>query len=260
MIKFLFWIIIILAIVYGFLWLLRFTVLRFKFKFNESGMWMVFGLPGSGKSTLCAEIVRQVKLWNIGTKLKKRFDQFISCFCNFPVRDALRVSRDMIGCVDFRSLIPGYSSPGDPHAGRALLLLDEASTVYFKRNAMAGRGSGSSKSDPDKFRNEENKFHSMHRHYKTMEIFFAQSWDGVDIRLRELSTDLFYVEPSRIRPFIKIRKIDKIFSISEDHQPIDGYDFVKFSSRYVYAPRAWKLFDTYDAPKLPACVPENWYE
>lgn len=209
--------------------------MRFRFSFSASDMHMYFGLPGSGKSTVCADIVRQI--------LKKKQFKKTKVFCNFPVVGAYNIDRADIGLFDLR----------DQDHDQAVLLLDEASTVYFKRNAVS--------KDPKKqLRDDENKFHSMHRHYKTMEVFFAQSWDGVDLRLRELSTDLFYVQRSRIRGFIKIRRIAKIFAISEDHQPIDGYDFVKFSARYVYAPLAWKLFDTYHCPPLPEKTFEKWQD
>ena len=239
MLKFIFWAFIILLIIYGILFLIRLILLKFHFGFNEADMLMFFGLPGSGKSTVCADIIRQCYL----AKKKKirKIPNDVDVYCNFPVVGAYSLSRDDIGSIDFRC-------SGD----HALLCIDEASTVYFKRNAM-------SKDPKSKFRDAENEFHSMHRHYKTMEVFFAQSWDGVDLRLRELSTGLYYVEPSRIRPFIKIRRIVKIFKINEDSQPVDGYDFAKWSSRYVYSPAAWKLFDTYHAPVLPKIVAASWY-
>lgn len=226
------------AAFFGIIYLHHF-VFRFRFHFCEKDMFMFFGLPGSGKTTVCADIVRQI------LRLKSR----ILAYCNFPVRGAFRVSRSDIGRVNF-------CENGDP----AVLLLDEASTVYFKRSAMNKVKDKKTGQMVNEFSDAENQFHSMHRHYHTMEILFAQSWDGVDLRLRELSTGLFYVEPSRLRNFIKIRKITKIFTIREDdHQPCDGYDFERFSSRYVWAPRCWKMFDTYHAPELPEVVPDPWY-
>ena len=218
-------IILILALVIGFIYFLRFTLLRFKFDFNEKDMLMFFGLPGSGKTTVCADIIRQILTYK---KLKT-----VIPFVNFPMKGAYKIDRDDIGSYDLSQ--PGKDKP--------LILLDEASTVYMKRDAMTRKKDGTLK-----FGEAENKFFSMHRHYHTEVVMFAQSWDGVDLRLRELSTGLFYVEPSRLPGWIKIRKISKIFTIDETHQPIDGYDFVRFSSRYVWARRCWKYFDTYDAP------------
>ena len=216
-------------------------IFRFRFSFCEKDMFMFFGLPGSGKTTVCADIVRQIL---------KKFKSIIA-YCNFPILGAFKCSRDQIGRVNFCT----------SEKPNAVLLLDEASTVYFKRSAMNKVKDKKTGQMVNEFSDAENSFHSMHRHYHTMEILFAQSWDGVDLRLRELSTGLFYVEPSRIRNFIKIRKIVKIFTIrDEDHQPCDGYEFERFSSRYVWAPPCWKMFDTYHAPELPEVVPELWYE
>lgn len=233
---------IILAII-AVLYVLRLTLLRFRFRFNEKDMFMFFGLPGSGKTTVCADIVRQCLT-------DKRLRKCIP-YCNFPVKGAFKCCRSDIGHVDF--VAEGYNS--------AVLLLDEASTVYFKRNATNKIKDKKTGQMVNEFSNAENEFHSMHRHYHTMEVLFAQSWDGVDLRLRELSTGLFYVEPSRLRPFIKIRTITKIFTIrEEDHQPCDGYEFERFSSRYVWAPRCWKMFDTYHAPELEKIDPDSWYD
>lgn len=209
-----------------FIFVHHFFIARFKFKFNASAMYMFFGLPGSGKSTVCAEIVRQIM---IRASLKN-----INVYCNFPVTGSLEINRDEIGCYELR----------DELHPKSVLLVDEASTVYWKRDSV------SRDSKKRNFTEDSNKFFSLHRHYLNMPIFFAQSWDGVDIRIRELSTKLFYVEHSRIKNFIKIRQIAKIFTIDENHQPSDGYDFVKFSSRYVWAPRCWKMFDSYIAPDL----------
>ena len=233
---------IIVTLVIVFLYIWRLTVIRFKFNFNEKDMFMFFGLPGSGKTTVCADMVRQINK-------KKSLSRCIA-YCNFPVKGAAKLSRSDIGQIDFRS--DGKDRP--------VLLLDEASTVYFKRNAMNKVKDKTGKL-VNEFSDAENQFHSMHRHYHTMEIFFAQSWDGVDLRLRELSTGLFYVERSRLPYLIKIREISKIFTIrDDDHQPCDGYEFSRFSKRYVFAPICWKLFDTYHAPDLPVQIPQYWYD
>lgn len=234
-----------IAFIFGLIYFHHLVLFRFRFRFGEKQMYMYFGLPGSGKTTVCADIVRQI------TNAKKGILSKIIPYCNFPVVGAYKLDRQDIGAVDFRN----EDKP------LALLCIDEASTVYFKRNATLKVKDKTSGQMRNAFSDAENIFHSMHRHYKTMEVLFAQSWDGVDLRLRELSTGLFYVEPSRLRNIIKIRKIVKIFTIREDdHQPCDGYEFERFSSRYVWAPSAWKLFDTYDAPPLPEISPERWYE
>lgn len=222
-------ILILLVVVYAFLWLTHFFILKYRFQFKEDDVTMVFGLPGSGKTTLCADIARQMYL-------NKR-ECNTAVLCNFPLHHTFKVTRNDIGKFDVRGT--DYD--------KALILIDEGSVIYNKRLWK------------DSFLQEENSFHSMHRHYKTQEVVFAQSWDGVDSRMRELTSNLLYVSKARIRPFIKVRRIAKDFDII-DKVPLDGYTFEKWSTRYVFAPRAWKLFDTYDAPPLPPLKLHGWYK
>lgn len=236
MLKLIFLAVLIIGLIYVF----RLTVLRFKFRFNEKDMLMFFGLPGSGKTTVCADIVRQCEC--------DKHLKHVVPYCNFPMVGAYRVERSEIGVYDL--------SVGDRVP---LVLLDEASTVYYKRNATLKVKNKVTGQMENSFSDTENRFYSMHRHYHTEIVMFAQSWDGVDLRLRELSTGLYYVEPSRMPGLIKIRKISKIFTIDERNQPTDGYEFQKFSKRYVLARRCWKYFDTYDAPALQEFEPELWF-
>lgn len=223
---------IFLCILNAFIFIWHFFIFRYRFQFHDSDLFMFFGLPGSGKSTVCADIVRQ-------GITKKKFKN-IGFFSNFPITGAYELHRDDLGKYDLRT----SKKP------KSVALIDEASTVYWKRESIQKGNKNPA------FNADSNIFFSMHRHMQAMPIFFAQSWDGVDIRIRELSTKLFYVEHSRIRGFIKIRQIAKIFTINEEHQPSDGYDFVKFSSRYVYAPITWKMFDSYNSPPLEK---KNWH-
>lgn len=192
---------------------LFFILRRFIFRFDKidgSQFWVFFGLPGSGKTTILAEICRQCIL------------RHMRCMSNVPITGVEKVERGDLGKFQIENCV---------------LLFDEASIDYFKRDFKA-------------FTKEENTFHSLHRHYNVHEIFFAQTWDGMDLRLRELNTKLFFVTKL---PFgiIRIQRIAKAFKIDEDGQPMDGYEFVPFSSKFVFARKAWKLFDTLDAPKLP---------
>lgn len=230
----LFTIVIIIAVVYGFIWITHFTIFRFKFKFDEEHIDMFFGLPGSGKTTVLADIIRQ-SLY----KIKKN----ISVYCNMPVRGANIVQRSDIGKYDFRQ-------QGDD---AALLLLDEGQTIYNCRNAM-------SKKESERLSADEVSFFCMHRHYKTMMCCFSQGFEDMDKIIRNRTTKLYYVEKSRIRPFIRIRTISKIIAIDDIQKQIcEGFEFEKWSTRYVYGRRVWKMFDTYDAPELPRISPYKWY-
>lgn len=231
---FLIYLIIIFFVIYGFLWITHLTIFRFKFKFDEEAIHMFFGLPGSGKTTVLADIVRQACF-----KLKKK----ISVYCNFPIRFCMKLKRTDIGNYDFRQ-------PGDD---AALILLDEGQTEYNCRNAM-------SKKESVRMSDAEVQFFCMHRHYKTMLCCFSQGFEDMDKIIRNRTSRLYFVEKSRIRPFIRIRTISKMVHIDDlQKQIIEGFEFEKWSTRYVYGRRVWKYFDTYDAPELPIMKAEKWY-
>lgn len=196
------------------IWLLK---RRFVFIPDASQFSLFFGLPGSGKSTVLAYIA-----WMC---LKRK-----SCtvLCNVPIKGTLKLSRSDLGVYDISTDAFGTDE--------CVVIFDEASIDYFKR-------------DFDSFSKEENKFHSLHRHAGVHEVFACQTWDGMDKRLRELNTKLYFVDKWYFN-LIRIRTIAKDFDI-QDKQPLDGYEFEKFSSKFVYAPKVWKLFDSFDKSNLP---------
>ena len=197
----------------------------FRFHASAKHFDLYFGLPGSGKTTVLAEIARQ------NSKNKK-----VVTLCNVPITGTYEVSRDDLGKFDISSSAFGVDD--------VVILYDECSLDYFKRAY-------------EDFSKRENTFHSMHRHVKVHEVFACQSWDGMDKRLRELNTRLYYVDRWYFN-LIRIRRIEKDFTIDDEtHKPTEGYEFVKFSSRFVYAPRVWHMFDSFDTSMLPK-TPKKW--
>ncbi len=100
------------------------------------------------------------------------------------------------------------------------------------------------------------------RHYGVDADFLSQSWDDIDITIRRLADEIWYLK--KVGPFTVVRRIFKRIQVNEEtHQIEDGYflrkffgiilDFLLGSSsfkiflRYPY----YKFFDTYDAPKVP---------
>lgn len=188
--------------------------------FNEKAFHLYFGLPGCGKTTALTYMFLLFR--------KRPLD----IFTNVKLAGAYKLSRSDIGKYDLHV----------DHKN-SVVLVDEASTLYFKRNFSA-------------FSNEENTFHSEHRHHHVMECFFCQTWDGIDLRLRELNSHLFYVSSKDypiIGKVIFIRRIAKAFAISNEGDPKDSYEFVKFSTRWFLARPVFKWFDTYELSQpLPA--------
>lgn len=209
-------------------------ILSYRFVFNEEDIVMFFGLPGSGKTTVLADIIRQTKKSSVPR----------SVYCNFPIRGALQISRQDIGPYELRQ-------PGDEGA---LLLLDEGQTIYNCRNAM-------SKKESERLSAAEIEFFCMHRHRKTMLCCFSQGFEDLDKVIRNRQSKLYYVEKSRFKPFIRIRQISKIIHIDDlQKQIVEGFEFEKFSTRYVYGKRVWHMFDTYAASPLPVISPRFWFD
>lgn len=225
------WIILILLFLFGD-WKLRLIMIgivalliwitHWRPQFDEKAFHLYFGLPGCGKTTaLCYMYL----------KLRKAVD----VFSNVDLPGAYKLHRSDFGRYDLHV-----------EKENSIVLQDEASVHYFKR-------------DFAKFNSEENSFHSMHRHYHVMECFFCQTWDGIDQRLRELNSHLFYVynkDYPIIGKVIFIRQIRKAFNIF-DGDPKDSYEFKPFSTRWFLAKPVFKYFNTYDAPPLE---PKKWQQ
>lgn len=212
----------VVVLIIGLIWLIN---RRFTFVPSPDKFVLIFGLPGAGKTLVLNYIAY---LCN-----KRKSCTVIS---NYPIKDTYKVSRSDLGVYDISADYFGTDE--------CVLLFDEASIHYFKRQYEA-------------FNDNENKFHSLHRHAKVTEVFACQSWDGMDKRLRELNTELWYVEKWYFH-LIRLRKIDKDFDINPDEkQPIEGYAFVKGADKFVHAPKVWKMYNTFDVTNLPK-RPKKW--
>lgn len=178
---------------------------------------MYIGVPGSGKTTFAAYLAKKRRK---KAKKKKTNDLILS---NFPLKGAFKIVKSDIGQYMIHD---------------CLLIMDEAGIDYNNRNFKT-------------FSDDETYFYKFHRHYNVDIAMFSQDFD-VDVKLRKLATRLFIVEKSFIPGFIKRRQISKKIGIDKNtKQLIDEYKFVIFGTKYIYAPKLWKLFDSYSHKKLP---------
>ena len=178
---------------------------------------MYIGIPGSGKTTFAAYLVKKRRK---KAKKKKCSDLILS---NTPIKGAYKIYKSDIGQYMIND---------------CLLIMDEAGIDYNNRNFKT-------------FSDDETYFYKFHRHYNVDIAMFSQDFD-IDVKLRKLATRLFIVEKSFIPGFIKRRQISKKIGIDKNtKQLIDEYKFVIFGTKYIYSPKLWKLFDSYSHKKMP---------
>lgn len=177
-----------------------------------------FGVPGSGKTTLAAFFT-------------KRFSKFWPVFSNVPITGAYQYDIKDIGKYDISN---------------AVLLVDEASADYNNRNWKNGN-----------MTQEAIKWWKLHRHAGVMAFLFSQSWNDCDVTLRRLSTELYIVKKSLLPFFITTIKIKRSIGIDDNtHEPCDIYKFDHpliriFTNTRYFAPKYWKMFDSWEMPELP---------
>lgn len=189
-----------------------------KFKFSPSGLYTFYGAPGSGKSTLAAYFAKRAQLAGI------------QVYSNLPIQ----------GCRQFEK-----SDLGKWNIENCLVIWDEVGVDANSRNFKSN------------FTSDNIKWLKYHRHENAMVMVFSQGFDDMDKIIRTLSTDMFVVRRGFFNT-ITYRRIGKRPDIDEiTHKPDDLYDFVPFSKKRIFAPRVWKMFNSYERLGLPDR--ESWY-
>lgn len=178
-----------------------------------SNINIYYGVPGVGKSTYAAKIVRD--------NLKKG----IKTFCNFRVKGAY--------------LFDVLQDFGIYDISECEVIIDEAGLSMNNRNW---------KSFPDTciyaFK--------MYRHFdiKTIHIF-SQAFDDCDITVRRLTTKTYLLTKIPFTSIICIRRIEMYNGIDEvTHKPATMYKFKIGFPKLVWGRRYWKYFNSFERIKL----------
>lgn len=209
----------IIWIVLGIVTLLSVLCL-FKKKGREDIISIYFGVPGAGKTTFAA--------WLVKNELKRGG----KVWSNVPITGAMIYEPK----VDLgkHSMIDGR------------IILDEASVEYNNRKFK--------ELDSDTI-----KFLKYHRHYQTAIDVFSQSYDDMDITLRRLAQKYYLMKKSFLPWFVIRKTISKKIGIDENtKQIIDEYYFKPFSTKIIFCPPLWKIFNTISRDELPEKVWETW--
>lgn len=170
---------------------------------------LYFGLPGSGKSTYASLLVSQC------------LNADIPVYCNFPVK----------GTYQFDPV----TDLGKYNLHDCVLIIDEGGLVFNNR-------------DFAKFSKQNLEFFKLHRHYNTEIHIFSQGINDCDIKIRQLAQKIFYIERSLLPFSRRIREVKRYLGIDENGQLLDKYDFVPFSKRFIWLPKFWNMFDSFNKP------------
>ncbi len=181
-----------------------------------------FGLPGCGKSTFLAKFAQHYI--SLGYKVYVHQDS--------PVD----------GCYLFNWLDLGRYDMSN-----SVILIDEISLKADNR-------------DYKNLQEHIKKFFILHRHYHCDIIWFTQQYDGVDRKIRELTTCLYYIRSAGL--FSYAIRIDRFIWVNkEQKQIVVGFKISNFfrvlfawlngSMKLCYRPKYYKYFDSYEAPELP---------
>ena len=179
-----------------------------------------FGVPGSGKTTFAAWLVR------------KDLKHGLNVWSNVPISGAYR--------LDPKEDIGNYMICN----GR--VIIDEAGIEYNNR-------------DFKDFSKKQLYFYKYHRHYQLAVDIFSQGYDDMDKKLRTLA-QRYYVVSRSVFPFLVTRRrIAKKVGINDMTKDIcDEYFFVPFSRKWIFCPPLWKMFNTCSREEFPEKVWEKW--
>lgn len=193
----------------------------FRFRIPK-GLTLFVGVPGSGKTTLCARLkVLHSKSLKLPAPLQRFGRNF---FCNVPIVGAQKISPDYMG----RYLIED-----------GIVAFDEAGIDLNNRNWKS-------------LNNNVIKFAKYYRHYGLKAFcLFSQGMD-IDVTFVRLADRIGIVTKSILPYFIQVRYARKVVGIDDTtHQLVDMYKWRLFGRKFVFAPTCWKYFDTYEKPQLP---------
>ncbi len=187
---------------------------------------MYFGLPGSGKTTMLAYLA------------KKNMYRYRYIYSNVRINmpGVTYIDNECIGKYDL-----SYS----------LVLVDEA--ALFANNR-----------DYKNFSAQLLEFINKHRHYHVDIVFFTQRYNGVDINIRSLTVNLYYIYKTRFwgRWITKCYPIAYGIQIPDSKSAgdklgeiVEGYSkphlLVRLFARRIWRPKYYAYFDSWEAEPLP---------
>ncbi len=197
--------------------LARYIYVRFIRKIKlRTGIDIVMGLPGAGKTTYAAYLA------------KKHIKAGYPVYSNVPIHGAREFDVDMDALV---YLIEN-----------ALIIIDEAGIEHDNRAWQ-------------NFKARYTKFYKLHRHYHLRIVLFSQHYEDIDKKIKTITEHISVVKRSLIKYFIRVKKIRSYIAIDENGQIVLKYEWVPRllgGVRLHFAPAVWGSFDSWSKDELPS--------
>ena len=186
----------------------------------------VFGLPGMGKSTFLAKCA-----WMCLHGKE---------FMGVPPHKYVYTNFDCPGCYEL-----DFDTLGKYNYHDCLILIDEIMLFADCR-------------DFKNFSPELKYFFALHRHFNVDIIWCSQYYSDCDKKIRNLTSCFYLLEKASVLPVSFIKPIIRAMG-AKDGQMIDRYDLgAPISWRFVWRPRYYKLFDSYETKELPPVEVSLW--
>lgn len=189
---------------------------------------LYFGLPGSGKTTVMCKLMYDA--------IRKHKYDHVYCNVHNTLSGVTYIDNELIGKVDLSN---------------ALICIDEATLFADNR-------------DYKTFGKDRVSYFLLHRHYNNDIILFTQQWDGVDKKIRVITDRVYYLYKGIFlgRWFTRGYRVpygiiipDKRNDSEKLGDIVQGYCKPGILGRifglWVYRPRYYKYFDSWEAPSLP---------
>ena len=149
-------------------------------------------------------------------------------YSSFPLPDCYKLEPEKLGLVDIRN---------------GTLLIDEVSSYFDNRQFMS-------------FLTETMMYFKLSRHYHVDIVLASQSATDADKKIRQLVQASYIVD--KLGCFSVVKPIQKFHSVASG-VPVEKYKLSPpLNWSFIYRPSLYADFDSYQAPELPAYVPELW--
>lgn len=209
----------VVLIIIGIIVVLFIGLKIYQNKISKSYKLQIFFCPpGGGKTTLASWYAKRAQ--KLGQNV----------WSNVDIKGCYKIDKSDLGKYDLYD---------------GTVIIDEAGVEFDNRKFK-------------EFTDNQTYFFKYHRHYKLNVLVFSQSYADMDLKIRNLASNLFLVGKSWIPFFIFYKEIGRNIGISEDKQVIDEFFFVPLSCKRIFAPKVWNMFNTYSRKVLESKEFETW--